>query len=77
MLEQLLNEIDAGGTLQTNVLAARLGTSPQLVAAMLGHLQRLGFLSDYTDCSSGCSGCGLEHACSVRPSIRLWQQQMK
>ena len=40
MLEQLLKEIRAGGTLETGKLAARLGTTPQLIEAMLEHLQR-------------------------------------
>ncbi len=73
MLERLLSEIRLGGTLETNVLAARLGASPQLVAAMLDHLQRLGLIAGYTDCSSGCAGCSLQGSCSSNPSVRLWQ----
>ena len=75
MLEKLLHEIEQGGTLETSVLAARLGTSPQLVAAMLEHLQRLGRIGSYTDCASGCGGCSLQEACSSRPAVRFWQQQ--
>jgi hypothetical protein len=73
MLEQLLNAIRQGGTLETNILAARLGSSPQLVAAMLEHLQRLGLISDYVDCGDGCSGCSVKSACSERKPVRLWQ----
>ncbi len=73
MLERLLNEIRLGGTLETKVLAARLGTSPELVAAMLEHLQRLGLIKGYEDCSGGCNGCGLKEACGTRPALRLWQ----
>lgn len=73
MLERLLNEIRLGGTLETNVLAARLATSPQLVAAMLEHLQRLGLIKGYEDCASGCNGCSLQGECSSRPPMRLWQ----
>jgi hypothetical protein len=73
MLEQLLNEIRQGGGLETTVLAARLGTTPQLVAAMLEHLQRLGLIKDYVDCGDGCGGCSLKDACSTRPALRLWQ----
>ncbi len=75
MLEKLLSEIREGGTLETNVLAARLGTSAQLVAAMLEHLQRLGLIGSYTDCTNGCGGCSLREACSKQPSVRLWQHQ--
>ncbi len=73
MLQQLLDEIRQGGTLETKTLAARLGTSPGVVAAMLDHLQRLGLIQGYTDCSAGCHGCGLRDSCAVQPSLRLWQ----
>ena len=73
MLERLLTEIRLGGTLETNVLAARLGTSPQLVAVMLDHLQRIGVIQGYLDCAGGCQGCTLQDSCSTRPPMRLWQ----
>ena len=73
MLEQLLNEIRLGGGLETNTLARRLNTSPQLVAAMLDHLQRLGLIHDYVDCGAGCGGCSLKSACAAKPAARLWQ----
>ncbi len=75
MLEKLLSEIHAGGTLETGVLAARLGISPQLVTAMLEHLQRLRLIGAYTDCANGCGGCSLQDACSAHPRLRLWQHQ--
>lgn len=74
MLEQLMNEIRLGGSLETNRLALRLGTSPELVRAMLEHLQRLGLIKSYTDCAS-CLGCNLQEACAVKPSVRLWQSK--
>jgi predicted ArsR family transcriptional regulator len=75
MLEKLLNEIRAGGTLETGALAARLGTSPQLVEAMLEHLQRSGLIRAYDNCGDGCQGCGLRDACGSQPrrAPRLWQ----
>lgn len=73
MLKQLLSEIRRGGGLETNVLAARLGTSPQLVAAMLEHLQRMGMIKDYVSCDDGCGGCSLKGTCSAKPPVRLWQ----
>ncbi len=73
MLEQLLNEIRQGGGLETNTLAARLGTSPQLVAAMLEHLQRAGLIRDYVSCADACGGCSLKGACTAKNPARLWQ----
>ncbi|MGE5073608.1 MAG: FeoC-like transcriptional regulator [Anaerolineae bacterium] len=73
MLEQLLTEIRRGGTLETNTLAPRLGTTPQMVAVMLEHLQRSGVIKDYINCSDGCSGCNLKEQCSAKRPVRLWQ----
>lgn len=76
MLEKLIEEIRNGGTLETGELAIKLGASPQLVQAMLEHLQRSGLLRPYTNCdSSGCQGCGLRDACGRNSSIRLWQSK--
>jgi len=77
MLEQLLKEIRAGGTLETGKLAARLDTSPQLVEAMLEHLQRAGLIKPYINCGDGCQGCGLREACQTQKDItlRLWQSK--
>ncbi len=76
MLEELLTEIRAGGTLEVNALAERLGATPGLVAAMLEHLQRTGHLRPYQTCDLGCSGCSLKDACRARDQsggLRLWQ----
>jgi hypothetical protein len=73
MLESLLSEIRLGGSLETNILAAKLNASPQLVAAMLEHLQRLGLISDYVNCADGCGGCSLKSTCSTKSPVRLWQ----
>jgi predicted transcriptional regulator len=76
MLEQLLNEIHAGGTLETNALAIRLGASPQMIQAMLEHLQRSGLIRPYYSCSDGCQGCSLQASCNVEQrgsQVRLWQ----
>ena len=74
MLEQLLTEIRRGGPLEVNALAARLNTSPRLVAAMLEHLERSGVLSAYLGCADGCQGCGLKDTCGAPTGgARLWQ----
>jgi hypothetical protein len=75
MLEQLLNEIQMGGTRDANSLASRLGTTPQMVTAMLEHLERLGRLQDLQRCASqGCRGCSEAATCAL-PGIsgRVWQ----
>ena len=75
MLEQLVNEIKLGGTLETRTLAIRLGTSPQIIEAMLEHLERIGQIKTYANCGDSCQGCSLSEAC-VKPrqnTLRLWQ----
>jgi hypothetical protein len=76
MLEQLMVEIRAGGTLESATLAARLKTSPQMIEAMLEHLRRSGFLRVYETCGDGCSGCGLKQNCGQqkkRAGVQIWQ----
>ncbi|MGC8855227.1 MAG: FeoC-like transcriptional regulator [Anaerolineae bacterium] len=76
MLEQLLQEIRSGGTLEIETLATRLGTSPQLIKAMLDHLQRAGYLQAYTStCSIACNGCSWQSACTLQKGgqPKLWQ----
>jgi hypothetical protein len=75
MLEQLVKEIRAGGTLEIRELALRFGTTPQLVEVMLEHLQRSGLIQTYISCSDGCLGCSLQDACKkpTQGTIRLWQ----
>jgi hypothetical protein len=76
MLEKLLNEIRAGGTLETNALAARLDVSSQMVQAMLEYLYRAGKIRPYVPCSDGCGSCGLQSSCTPgqrADQFRLWQ----
>lgn len=75
MLEQLIKEIREGGTLEVQTLAARFGTTPQLIEAMLEHLQRSGLIQAYVSCSDSCQGCNLQEACrkQIPGTIRLWQ----
>lgn len=77
MLHQLLAEIRAGGALETNRLAARLDASPQLIEAMLEHLQQSGLIQEYIHCGEGCQGCSLSASCPKpdRGAIRLWQSK--
>ena len=76
MLDKLIHEIQSGGTLEPVLLSSRLDTSPQLVRAMLDHLERLGVLQNLSKCvDSGCGICSLSSSChdqgGVLPS--LWK----
>lgn len=76
MLEKLLAGIRAGGTLEIRALARQLETTPEIVAAMLDHLQRAGYLQPYQTCDQACAGCGLKSACRTGApagGTRLWQ----
>ena len=75
MLERLLEEIRLGGTIETGALAAHLGASPELIGAMLEHLERLGWLQNVQNCTAQkCSGCSLADMCipKMQPG-RLWK----
>jgi hypothetical protein len=63
MLEKLLAEIRSGGTYETGELASRLGTTSEMLSAMLEHLQRSGHLQPFSTCSDGCAGCSLGNSC--------------
>lgn len=78
MLERLMTEIRAGGPLDAAQLALTLDTSPQMVQAMLDHLQRIGFLRAYENasCSDACQACSLKGFCDPnkkRSSLQLWR----
>ena len=78
MLEQLMVEIREGGTLEAAKLAARLKTSPQMIAAMLEHLRRTGLLQTYETCGDGCGSCGLKQNCNLakkHSGVQIWQYQ--
>ena len=63
MLEKLLSEIRAGGTFETGDLASRLGTTPEMLSAMLEHLQRSGYIQPFNTCSDTCAECSLSNSC--------------
>lgn len=64
MLEKLLAEVRAGGTFESGDLASRLGTTPEMLSAMLEHLQRSGHLQPFNTCSEACVECSLSHSCT-------------
>mgnify|MGYP001179158758 FL=1 len=72
MLQELLTILKSGGSLEIGALAAKLNTSPQMVTAMLDHLQRMGLLTAAQDCS----GCQLASSCSHgcgSAAVPMWQ----
>ncbi len=73
MLDELMNDIEVGGTLEVNALARKYDTTPQLITAMLGHLERLGVVASYIDCGEGCQQCGLSADCSHKHESRMWR----
>ena len=80
MLEQLMAEIQAGGTLETGALAAKLGTSTQMLDAMLEHLRLSGIIQSYSNCGDCCQGCSLKSSCGSGEragTMRLWQSSGK
>ena len=80
MLEKLLQEIQSGGTFETGTLAARLGTTPELVKAMLEHLQRSGYIQPHETCNDGCAQCSLNNECLTSKGgerVRLWRVNVK
>ncbi len=76
MLEQLMAEIQTGGSWDTQALAVKLNTSPEFVKAMLEYLERNGQIHSYLACDSGCGQCGLKSMCSsvqATRGVKLWQ----
>lgn len=63
MLEKLLFELRSGGTFEAKHLATRLGTTTELIEAMLVHLHGLGYIQTFVANQDGCGGCGLRGEC--------------
>ncbi len=67
MLEALLQELQRGGALEVNALAAHLKTTPQMVSAMLEYLQRAGMIHEVEACAAACNDCKIKSACEASP----------
>ena len=63
MLEELIELIRQGGSFDTTFLAKRLNTTPEMVTAMIEHLQRSGIIKTYQPGFSPCEQCALTGAC--------------
>ena len=72
-MTRLLRLIQAGGTRRLDDLAHNLGTTPQMVEAMLGELSRLGYLRQVSGgCSERCGTCPMAGTCQVASGGRIW-----
>jgi hypothetical protein len=73
MLEVLMAEIRGGGTLTSKGLAARLGTSVELVQMMLEKLVQMRLIQNFNEtCHQGCGGCGFGDECGKTPPLTLF-----
>jgi len=73
MLQQLLELVQTGGTYRVADLARTLGTSPELVQAMLESLGRMGHLKAVDpNCAPSCGGCPIAGACEMRDPGKMW-----
>ncbi len=73
MLNHVLALLETGGTWRVSDLASALGTSPDLVQAMLNHLARSGKLDlPEQPCADACAGCSLQKTCQIGPSSQTF-----
>ena len=77
MLEKLLAELRSGGTFETGELAARLGTTPEMLTAMLEHLQRSGAVHPFTACNDACTECSLSSSCRRPEAVCTGEKSLK
>jgi hypothetical protein len=73
MLKQLLVLLETRDTWNTTELASALGTSPDLVDAMLEHLAQSGKIGILDQsCAGECAGCSLAGACQTQSTNRMF-----
>ena len=73
MLEQILKQLQQGGTASVAVLARQLNVSERLVEQMLAEQTRLGYLRPLDACNQeACVGCPQHTNCSTHRPVRTW-----
>ena len=79
MLTLLLQQLAQEGTLHSpEALAHTLGVTPELVVQMAEHLERQGYLSEVSQCTTGCTSCPAQALCKPEGSRpRLWMLTAK
>lgn len=75
MLTKLLEEINRSHSLDVNILAKALGTTPSMVESMLSTLAQMGMIKPVDMCSaSTCDDCPVNRLCSsTGKQARVWQ----
>lgn len=74
MLGRLINEINRLHTMDSNILASALATSPQMIESMLSTLVQMGLIKSLDTCdSSNCNGCQVNALCSPKIKPVIWQ----
>ncbi|MBL7199127.1 MAG: winged helix-turn-helix transcriptional regulator [Anaerolineae bacterium] len=73
MLRQILQRIAERGSWTTEELARELGTTTQMVGAMMGELARQGYIEPLgTSCGAACTACAQADRCVSGTPQRVW-----
>jgi Mn-dependent DtxR family transcriptional regulator len=73
MLDRLLEILRDGGSHRVNDMARELGTTAELVEAMIENLTRMGHLKQVVGgCGETCTSCSLTATCTAEASGRVW-----
>lgn len=72
MLKILLATIAADKSGNTAGLASAIGTSPAMIEALIGELERRGLLQRAGECGSGCTGCPTPTGCGPGARGSAW-----
>jgi hypothetical protein len=73
MLNRLIDRLRNGGTHRVSDVARELGTTPELVEAMLETLARMGYLKQLgNSCEAQCGTCSSAGMCTAEGGGRVW-----
>jgi hypothetical protein len=72
MLQKLLSLLEGGRTRSLDDLARDLDTTREMVEAMLGDLERLGYVRQVTGCMHSCQECSMKGSCGPKSAARIW-----
>jgi hypothetical protein len=73
MLNRLLEILQDGGSHRVSNIARELGTTTELVEAMIENLTRMGHLKQVIGgCGEACTSCSLTGTCTSDASGRVW-----
>lgn len=72
MLNQILNVIAGDEARTRQDIVAALDAPEPLVIQMIERLTQEGYLTEASQCASGCEGCSLAKACGGERSLKIW-----